>query len=114
MTKNLAALGLERIPVVVQYNKRDKPDAVAMADADRFDVADRPLLEAVAVKGEGVLPTFFALVEPVWQDLDAEIQLAKRFQIGADTFRAALDAHVGAGIPTADADPQGSGPLPPT
>ena len=113
LTRNLAALGLEHVPVVVQYNKRDKPDAIPLAEADRFDKPDRPLVEAVAVKGEGVLPTFFALVQGVWQNLEDEVQLAKRFRIDADMFRSMLEAHVGAGIPTADADPQGSGPLPP-
>jgi mutual gliding-motility protein MglA len=114
MTRNLSMLGLERVPCVVQYNKRDLPGAIAMADADRFDQKDRPLLEAVAVKGEGVLPTFFALIEKVWGTLDADLRLAQKFRIDGDTFRTALEAHVGAGVPMADADPQGSGPLPPT
>jgi hypothetical protein len=113
MVKNLAMLGLERIPCVVQYNKRDLPGAVAMSDADLFSQPDRPVIEAVAVKGEGVLPTFFALIERVWGMLDTDLQLAQKYRIDGATFRAALDAHVGAGIPLADADPQGSGPLPP-
>lgn len=113
LTKNLAMLGLERVPCVVQYNKRDVAGAVDLERADRFDQADRPLIPAVAVKGEGVLPTFFALVEKVWVALDADLQLAQKYRIDGATFRTALEAHVGAGIPIADADPQGSGPLPP-
>jgi mutual gliding-motility protein MglA len=114
LTKNLATLGLERIPCVVQYNKRDVAGAVALSDADRFEQADRPLLEATAVKGDGVLPTFFALVERVWGNLDADLRLSQKYRIDGASFHAALEAHVGAGIPNADADPQGSGPLPPT
>lgn len=113
LTRNLATLGLERIPCLVQYNKRDVPGAVPIATADRFDVVDRPLIEAVAVKGEGVLPTFFALVEQVWTNLDNDLRLAQKYRIDAATFHTALEAHVGAGIPIHDADPQGSGPLPP-
>src|SRR3954469_17358168 len=32
LTANLHALGLAKIPVIVQYNKRDLPDAIPLAD----------------------------------------------------------------------------------
>src|SRR5687768_4702009 len=40
---NLTTLGLERLPIVVQYNKRDLPDAVPLEDADRFGDPARPI-----------------------------------------------------------------------
>src|SRR5215208_666573 len=33
---NLKALDLDQVPVILQYNKRDLPDAVALTDVDRF------------------------------------------------------------------------------
>ena len=113
MIRNLSAIGLDRVPCVIQYNKRDLPDAIDLAQIERFDSGERPIIEAVAVKGEGVLPTFYALVERVWTSLDADLRLAQKFGIDADTFRAALEQHVGSGAPDDDADPRGSGPLPP-
>ena len=113
MTRNLSAIGIERVPCVIQYNKRDLPDAIDLATIEKFDSAERPVLAATAVRGEGVLPTFFELVERVWNSLDDDLQLAKKFGIDATTFRAALESHIGAAAPDADADPRGSGPLPP-
>jgi signal recognition particle receptor subunit beta len=98
LTRNLAAMGLERIPVVVQYNKRDLPDRVDIAEADRFGTPDRPLVEASALSGDGVMPTFFALVERVWGALDADLRLSQKFGLDADIFRTALTSHVGGSI----------------
>ena len=36
LARHLGNLGLERIPVIVQYNKRDLPDALDMTTVDRF------------------------------------------------------------------------------
>jgi signal recognition particle receptor subunit beta len=92
---NLRRLQLERIPVVVQYNKRDLPDRMELADAERFIDPAHALLEACALKGEGVLPTFYALVERVWLSLDAGFRLRERFGIDGTAFVAAVTAHVG-------------------
>ncbi|SHK34715.1 GTP-binding protein [Thermocrinis minervae] len=46
-------------PVVVQYNKRDLPDAMPIEDMEmRFNPWGAPYVEAVAVEGKGVLETF--------------------------------------------------------
>jgi signal recognition particle receptor subunit beta len=89
----LHAHTLEAIPVVVQYNKRDLPDAVAIADAPPF--ADRPIIEATAKAGIGVVPTFFELVSAAWDYLDKDLQLATKLGIDSQAFRAALAEHVG-------------------
>jgi hypothetical protein len=99
LAANLAALGAElssgKVPVVLQYNKRDLPDRVALADADRFGDPSRPIEEACAVTGEGVVATFHHLVERVWDRLDRELRLSERFGIDAETFRLAVAGHVG-------------------
>jgi signal recognition particle receptor subunit beta len=96
---NLATLGLERLPIVVQYNKRDLPDAVPLEDADRFGDPARPIEAACAKRGEGVVPTFFHLVTRTWAALDQHLGLSKKLGIDAAAFQAALAEHVGVAEP---------------
>ena len=95
MSANLATFSLDKIPVVVQYNKRDLPDAVPMAQADHFGDPSRRLIEACAKDGEGVIQTFFELVGAAWQHLDSELSLAHKLKIDAQAFRQALAEHLG-------------------
>lgn len=89
----LHAHSLEAIPVVVQYNKRDLPDAVPLASVERF--GDRSVIEAQAKVGIGVVPTFLQLVTAAWDYLDKDLQLAGKLGIDSRAFRAALVEHVG-------------------
>jgi signal recognition particle receptor subunit beta len=99
LTANLVALGLERLPIVVQYNKRDLPDAVPLAEADRFGDPARPIEPACAKRGEGVVATFFQLVTHAWDSLERTMQLARKSGIDSAGFRAALAEHVGVAEP---------------
>lgn len=92
---NLKALALENVPVVVQYNKRDLPDAVPIAQADRFGDPDRVIHEASAKIGVGVVETFFELVGRAWETLDVDRRLSERLGIDSAMFRRALADHVG-------------------
>ena len=96
---NLAVLGLERLPIVVQYNKRDLPDAVPLEQADRFGDPARPIEAACAKQGEGVVSTFFHLVSRAWDSLDRDIRLSQKLGIDGATFRSALAEHVGVAEP---------------
>jgi mutual gliding-motility protein MglA len=96
LVKNLGNLGLDRIPVSVQYNKRDLPDAIALDTADHFGVDPLAISAASALTGEGVLPTFFGLLDRVWDAIDADMQLGQRFGIAREAFKEAVCAHVGA------------------
>jgi signal recognition particle receptor subunit beta len=96
LVKHLGNLGLERIPVVVQYNKRDLPDAMPLETCDRFGNDARDVSGAQALAGTGVLPTFFDLLDRVWDSIDADMQLGQRFGIVRGAFRDAVCAHVGA------------------
>jgi GTPase SAR1 family protein len=95
MLANLAALGLENIPIIVQYNKRDLPEATALAELDRFGDAARAIAEASAKQGVGVVPTFFELASRVWDYLDRELKLGERTGVDGDAFRRAIIEHVG-------------------
>ncbi len=93
---NLKTLGLERIPIVVQYNKRDLADAIPLDQVDRFGDPSRTLAQACATAGDGVVPTFFELVELAWDGLDRDLQLVEKLGIDSAAFRDALAEHVGA------------------
>jgi hypothetical protein len=102
LARHLGALRLDHIPVVVQYNKRDLADRVDMAEADRFGDPGRSMaapLEAEAVRGVGVLETFFALLERTWDVVDADVRLAEKFGIQRGAFLDAMRTHIGATSP---------------
>jgi len=72
LRRNLAAHGydLERIPMVVQYNMRDFPTAMAVADlALVLNPSSRPQFAANAQTGEGVIETLRTLSKLVLKDL---------------------------------------------
>jgi signal recognition particle receptor subunit beta len=98
LTANLANLALDRVPVVVQYNKRDLPDRVGLEHIDRFGDPTRNVIEACARQGQGVVETFFELVGRAWDTLDGELQLASKLGIDSAAFRASLAEHVGVAI----------------
>lgn len=95
LVANLAALGLDRIPILVQYNKRDLPEAVPLAEADRFGDPTRALTEASAKQGDGVVATFFELAARAWSYLDGDLKLVERTGLDATSFRRALADHIG-------------------
>jgi hypothetical protein len=94
---SLHAHALDRIPIVVQYNKRDLPDLLPIAEVDHFDNPTRRIMEAEAMNGVGVVPTFFELVGDAWAFLDQDLQLASKLGIDSQAFRRALAEHVGVG-----------------
>jgi signal recognition particle receptor subunit beta len=95
LTANLSSFQLDKLPILVQYNKRDLPGRVELAALDRFGDPDRPIFEACATRGDGVAATFFALVERAWQHLDRDLQLTTKLGINARAFRAAVEDHCG-------------------
>ena len=95
LVANLRTLGLERVPIVVQYNKRDLPEATPVAALDRFGDAQREIEEACARQGEGVVPTFFALLARAWDKLDKDLKLADKTGIDVEAFRRAVAEHIG-------------------
>jgi GTPase SAR1 family protein len=92
---NLKALNLDQVPVVVQYNKRDLPEAIPMADVDRFGEPERTVHEACARGGAGVVETFFDLVGRAWDLLDVDRRVSQRLGIDSATFQSALAEHIG-------------------
>jgi mutual gliding-motility protein MglA len=75
LQENLHALGLDvnKLPLVMQYNKRDLPNIVAVADLDRaLNFRHTPHFESQAVQGIGVFDTLKAISALVLQSISAK------------------------------------------
>ncbi len=95
---NLKELGLsvKALPMVIQFNKRDM--ASVRSDAEIALLAGQgrePVFKATAVKGVGVLESFFGLLNLTWSKLDAEHQLAKKLGLDGDKFLATAAQKLG-------------------
>jgi len=69
---NLADMGIkiDSFPVVIQYNKRDLPNAAPVEEMDQYlNPTGFPHFEASAVNGDGVLKTLTAIVKFILHDL---------------------------------------------
>src|SRR6202451_2945238 len=72
LRQNLQEQGydLDKLPYVVQYNKRDLPNAIPMTELEEVRNATRgPAFEAVAPKGVGVFDTLKAVAKLVLTEL---------------------------------------------
>jgi len=68
LEQNLKEMGktLHDVPIIIQYNKRDLPDAMTVEELDKeINPHGFPTTEAVAMKGDGVFPTLKQLSELV-------------------------------------------------
>jgi signal recognition particle receptor subunit beta len=61
---------INKLPVVLQYNKRDVPGAVSAAQLEAtFNAMKRPAFEAVANRGDGVMETLQAISQWVIREI---------------------------------------------
>ncbi len=70
--ENLADYGYDaaQIPIVLQWNKRDLPNAVPVGELNaQLNPGDVPAFEAVAVRGDGVFDTLRAVSKLVLKSL---------------------------------------------
>jgi len=80
MTHNLLSHHLEpsTMPLVFQYNKRDLPDVLTIEELNRsLNTRESEALPAVAVRGEGVLETFTAILAHTVQDMATRYAILK-------------------------------------
>jgi signal recognition particle receptor subunit beta len=69
---NLAEQGynLDKLPYIVQYNKRDMPEVMSVEDLRKeLNPTGVPDFEAIAVKGDGVFETLKAVAKQVLTEL---------------------------------------------
>lgn len=86
---NLAANGLDvdRLPVVIQFNKRDLPDIRSEAELQALESRRKtPVYRAVAISGVGVMETLSGLVALVWDSLEQSYEIGKKLQVDRDEF----------------------------
>ena len=110
---NLAEMGIrpDRLPIVIQYNKRDLPDAAAVEDMEScLNPAGLPHFEATAVTGEGVLPTLTAMVKYVLNDLSRD---PAAHNLRPDALSDAGDTEAVGAAPAPEQKPPASGPAEP-
>jgi signal recognition particle receptor subunit beta len=98
LRSNLKELGLsvKALPLVIQFNKRDMPSVRSDAEIELLAKKGRePVFKASAVKGDGVLETFFGLLHLTWSKLDSENQLAKKLGLDSERFLATAAQKMG-------------------
>lgn len=92
LAENLGRVGLDvaRLPLVVQFNKRDLPDILSEDEVRaRYAAAPWPLHFATAIDGRGVRETFSSLLRLVWRRYADEFDLAGGHGLGEEAFVAA-------------------------
>ncbi len=97
MLKNLEANGLDyrTLPIVIQLNKRDLPDARGDDElGDLRAVIQPPVVPAVAIRGEGVVETLHALLQLCYRSLDRAPRPRAKWRISEREFLARSSRHV--------------------
>lgn len=80
-------LNFDTLPMVVQFNKRDLPNVLAVEEIrERWSAAPWPLLMASALTGSGVRETFIKLLEVVYPVLDKNFLLSEVHGTDAQSF----------------------------
>ncbi|GAB2883409.1 GTPase domain-containing protein [Uliginosibacterium flavum] len=90
---NAARVGLDfdTLPLVVQFNKRDIPNAVPEPEVrERWAATHWPLVFATALHGEQVVASFEALLRAVYRRHAEELTLASRHGLSEDGFVAGV------------------------
>jgi signal recognition particle receptor subunit beta len=106
LRRNLRENGLDpaKLPLVIQYNKRDLPNIRSEEEIKRMAAMGKePTFLATATHGNGVADTFLGLVKVTWEHLEREHQLRPRF--GLDGAEVAQDLARRFGVKPAVAHP---------
>jgi signal recognition particle receptor subunit beta len=97
MLANLEANGLDpaTLPMILQMNKRDLPDARGPEEFQDLREKVSPIaVPAVAVRGEGVVETLHTLLSLVWRNVDQQVNLAAGWGVSEGEFLAQVFSHV--------------------
>ena len=93
LAENCARVGLdfEKIPLVVQFNKRDLPDILSEEEIlERWGQAPWPLCYSVALTGVGVKETFRQLLIQVYEEIDRQYSFKKQHGMDENDFIKAI------------------------
>lgn len=113
MLKNLEANGLDyrSLPIVIQMNKMDLDDSRRDDElGDLRGVIQPPVLPAVAIRGDGVVETLYALLQLCYRSLDKSFGLEAKWQIPEREFLGRIFSHVDLSGTRLSVPPQGAPP----
>jgi signal recognition particle receptor subunit beta len=94
---SMSELGLARskVPIVVQFNKCDLPEIVGEEEIREWgETEQEPTFRSCALRGDGVLETFFGLLQETWRSLDQSMNLGKLFATDEAAFMGAVRSHL--------------------
>jgi signal recognition particle receptor subunit beta len=97
MLQNLEANGLDwrTLPIVIQLNKLDLPDARGEGElGDLRALVAPPVVPAVAIRSEGVVETLYALLQLAFRSVDRSIGLHQKWGISEREFLGKVFASV--------------------
>jgi signal recognition particle receptor subunit beta len=89
LEKNAGRVGLdfERLPLVIQFNKRDLKNVVPEEEIlERWGPTNLPVVFGSAIKGEGVEETFRTMLYRVHEFLEARYRMKGRYGITRSDF----------------------------
>jgi mutual gliding-motility protein MglA len=95
LRRNLQENGFDptKLPIVVQYNKRDLPNIRSEDEIKRMQSkSTEPIYLSIANRGVGVTETLLGLIRTTWKRLEQEYGLKDRFSITADDVVANMNA----------------------
>ena len=95
LEKNLSFVGLDidRVPLVIQFNKRDLDNVISEAEIRRtWEPTGIPVLMASALKGLGVIETFARLAGLTYDVIDRRYGMKSEHGLERDLFIAKLTA----------------------
>lgn len=98
MGENLRENGLDpkRIPLVIQFNKRDLTDIRSDEEIEALAKKGKePVYKAIATRGTGVLETFLGLLDRTWESIEAEHHLGEKFSFDPARVREELREKLG-------------------
>ena len=98
LRRNMELLGLSRskVPILIQYNKRDLPDILSEKELVPYSRIPKPepVYAASAITGEGVIETFYGLCEHTWDAVDRNLNIERSAKIDRDTFMQEVRKHI--------------------
>jgi hypothetical protein len=79
--------GKGEVPIVIQFNKLDLPDAHSLEEIDEVRRRGKePVYGAVAIRCEGVLETLHGVLQLSYRQLDARLGLSAKFGLPEREF----------------------------
>jgi mutual gliding-motility protein MglA len=97
LMENMRENGLEpaHVPVVIQFNKRDLPDAKTDAEIEETRKRGREMVVgAVAVRGVGVIETLHAVLQMAYRSMESRASISRNLALNEHDFLANVFSHL--------------------